>query len=267
VTKLTDETLVAYVDGTLEPSERQQVETLLESDPEARDRLEGFRITGRLLAELMQRHVPSPSPKRLLDGVLPEETKPGPAVYEHFKQQSAGFPERIGAQPFLIPVFAMVLIAGIGVGWFLSGNASKAGAEGNNLALFENDHMHPPTMLLDALEKIPSNVETTGAILSKNNAKRIKIRQTFRNNKSQYCREYETGDPVSIRKSGIACRQDDGQWLIHIQAFIAPINPVQTYIPAGGTRNTMDFMAKALMDGPPLAKNEEASAIANGWKR
>ncbi|MEJ2226863.1 MAG: hypothetical protein P8Y67_01260 [Alphaproteobacteria bacterium] len=270
MTKLTDEMLVAYVDGTLDPTEREHVETLLKEDSEARDRLEGFRITGRLLAELMDRHMPSPSPKRLLDRVLPEETKPGPAIYERYKQQSAGVAEKLGAHLYMVPLFAAVMIAGVGLGWFLNSNGVTEKPIRNNFVHIESNRMYASAKLQNALETLPSSDGTTAAIANNNpkdNSNHINIRMTFRNKEGHYCREYEVGDKETIRNSGVACRNGGGDWFVHVQALIAPAPSIHMYIPAGTSRNTMDIVALSLMEGAPLAKNEEVAAIADGWRK
>jgi hypothetical protein len=270
VIKLTDETLVAYVDGTLGPAERKRVETLLQDDPEARDRLEGFRITGHLLTELMDRHMLSPSPKRILDRVLPDETKPGPAVYERCKQQTAGITEKLETHLLFIPVILITLAAGFGIGWLLNNSSSAVPANGNDLVQIEENHIHAKALLQNALETLPSNADTTGAVASDNpqsDSGRIRVRLTFRNEARQYCRGYEIENAEPMRYSGIACRQDNGEWFISVQALIAPTYPVQTYVPAGASKNTMDIVALALMDGAPLTKSEEDAAIKDKWRR
>jgi surface antigen len=270
VTKLTDETLVAYVDGTLDPAERERVEALLQDNPEARDRLEGFRITGRLLTELMDRQMLSPSPKRILDRVLPDETKPGPAVYERCKQQTAGITEKIEAHLLFIPIILITLTAGFGIGWFLNSGGSVVPAAGTDLVKIEENHIRAKALLQDALETLPSNADTTGAVASdnrQNNSGQIKVRLTFRNEERQYCREYEIENAAPVRYSGIACRHDNGKWFIRVQALIAPAYPMQTYVPAGASKKPMDIVALSLMDGAPLTKSEEANAIKDKWPK
>jgi hypothetical protein len=270
VTKLTDEMLVAYVDGTLDPNEREHIETLLQNDPEARDRLESFRITGNLLIELMDRHMPPPSPKRLLDRILPEETRPGPAVYERYKQQTAGVTEKFEAHLLFIPIILITLTVGFGIGWFLNNSGYMASAGENDLVQVEKNQIRAKAILQDALETLPSNADTTGAVVADNqqsNLRNIRVRLTFRNEEQQYCRGYEIENAEPVRYSGIACRHDNGEWFVRVQALTAPAYPMQTYVPAGAAKNTMDIVALALMDGAPLTKSEEDAAIKEKWRR
>jgi anti-sigma factor RsiW len=262
--------LVAYVDGTLAPAEREHVETLLQNDPEACDRLESFRITGHILTELMDRHVPSPSPKRLLDRILPEETKPGPAVYERYKQQTAGVSERFEAHLLFIPIILITLTVGFGIGWFLSNSDSLTSAGWQDLVQVKENHIRARAMLQNALETLPSNANTTGAVASDNqlsNLRQIRIRLTFRNEERQYCRGYEIENAEPVHYSGIACRHDNGEWFIRAQTLTAPAYPMQTYVPAGASKSTLHVVAMSLMDGAPLTNSEEKFAINDKWRR
>ncbi len=268
MTKLTDEMLVAYVDGTLDAAERERMEELLQTDPEARDQLDSFRITGHLLTELLDRHGHSPSPKRILDRVLPQETKPGPAVYERYRQQTAGVSEKFETHLLFIPVVMITLAAGFGIGWFLNNSSSVMPAGVNDLVRVEETRIRAKAVLKNALETLPSNADTTAAVTPDNpqsHSGQIKIRLTFKNEEQQYCRGYEIENAAPMRYSGIACRYDNGEWFIRVQALIAPTYPTQNYVPAGASKNTMDIVALALMDGAPLTKNEEDAMLNNKW--
>src|SRR5215470_8608416 len=64
VTNLSDESLMAYADGQLQPAEMVRIERLLAADPALRARLKVFHTTGRNLASLFDGHLNAPLPPR-----------------------------------------------------------------------------------------------------------------------------------------------------------------------------------------------------------
>jgi anti-sigma factor RsiW len=114
VTNLSDETLMAYADGELQPIEMARVKRLLASDPELRVRLEMFRATGRGLASLFDGHINAPLPARLT-------LTPG-------RDWSKVFNLRLKRKRQYLPEFrlaaasAVILAAGIGIGWLMHGS-------------------------------------------------------------------------------------------------------------------------------------------------
>jgi anti-sigma factor RsiW len=47
--KRSDDRLVAYLDGELEPAEQREVDALLDSDPVLRDQLAGLALSAKLV--------------------------------------------------------------------------------------------------------------------------------------------------------------------------------------------------------------------------
>lgn len=91
MTKLTDETLIFYVDGALDPAERTRVETLLASDTEACARVHILRTVGRELAELMRRRVEVSVPPRPPGRIVPPQNGLAPAARGQRERRSAWF--------------------------------------------------------------------------------------------------------------------------------------------------------------------------------
>lgn len=265
MTKLTDEVLMFYVDGTLDPSEKENVETLLASDPDARDRLEGFRMTGRVLAELMHRYGPAQAPKRIVDRVLPgEDDRPGFVTHKEYEHGSVWPAERLGAlfQPAAIFALATALIAGIAAGWLTGGLGRGEAAVWSNLVRVEDRSIRAEAPLKMALESQPSG---NGVELGEGGA-RIKVELTFRNEAREYCREYKIEVMPATRYGGIACRDGNGEWSVLIQALLAPSGAPRAFVPAGSRGAPLDAAALAIMDGDPLGSNDEAAIIAKGWR-
>ncbi len=265
MTMLTDEVLMYYVDETLDPSERERVETLLASDPDARDRLEGFRITGRVLAELMHRHGAPSEPKRLVDRVLPrKETAPAVAVHQAPRRRSGWLVDRLGERFLPAAGFALAatLTLGTAAGWFARGPGDMKPAVWSDLVQVERSHIRARAPLRDALEKLPGGASAKLA----DGGGRVRVQLTFRNEKREYCREYEIKVPPAARYGGIACRNGGGEWSVLLQALLAPSHHAGAIVPAGSRAAPVDAAALALMDGDPLAAADEAAAIAKGWR-
>lgn len=265
MTKLTDEVLMFYVDGTLDPSEREQVETLLASDPDARDRLEGLRMTGRVLAELMHRYGPGQAPKRIVDRVLPrEDDKPGFVKHKKREHGLAWPAERLGAliHPTAVPALAIALILGIAAGWGTRGFGGRQATVWSDLVQVEDSRIRAEAPLKTALESLPSG---KGAEFGEGDT-RIKVDLTFRNEAREYCREYKIEVMPPTRYGGIACRDDSGEWSVLIQALLAPPGRPGAFVPAGSRGAPLDAAVVAIMDGDPLASADEAAVIAKGWR-
>jgi anti-sigma factor RsiW len=76
MTKLNDETLMQFADGSLDQLEREQVRGLVANTPSLHARLQVFRATGRRLAVLFDEHVNAPIPWRLRNAVTELGSKP-----------------------------------------------------------------------------------------------------------------------------------------------------------------------------------------------
>jgi hypothetical protein len=78
------------------------------------------------------------------------------------------------------------------------------------------------------------------------------------------CREFETGDAAA----GLACRGAQGDWTVVVMA-----TPLQTeaatdgYAPASGVfADALSAALDAMGAGPALGAQDEAAAIAGGWR-
>lgn len=276
--KLTDDILMFYADGTLDPAERARVEELLNNDPDARMRLEVFQATGRVLAELLRRHEETSVPKRLLDCVLPQETAPVTTSYERHENRFAPLKLWWGALRFppLIQVgaglaVAVALVAGTSAGWFTRGDRVQAAPQSvsiqiGDLLRIDNNRMFAIASLRGALETLQSGGGVKLSEAPPINAE-IRMQMTFRNEAREYCREYEVEGASPMYFGGIACRDDSGEWSVLVHAMISPSHPPRAIVPAGGRSTAMDAVAVSLMDGDPLAVSDEANVIAKSWKK
>jgi len=78
--KHSDEALVAYIDGELDPAERRHVEAWLDADPAVRDRLSALAQSADLVRSAYADIVNEPIPERLLAAARGESAVPGPSA-------------------------------------------------------------------------------------------------------------------------------------------------------------------------------------------
>ena len=64
--KRSDDRLVAYLDGELEPAEQREVDALLDSDPAARDQLAALALSAKLVRRAFDDVLHEPLPDRLI---------------------------------------------------------------------------------------------------------------------------------------------------------------------------------------------------------
>lgn len=263
MTRLTDETLMYYADGLLDPSERRWVEKLVAGDARLQARLEVFQSTGRELADLLEQADNEPAPARLRDFVSRLPVGPEP------RRGKAGLKERIFQTANFRPALAasVALVAGIGLGWLLRGEEAGHAMALGDLVRIENNRIVAREPLDHALDSSPSG-DRTAAALPDRQPFDLKVKMTFRNEAGRYCRAYEVAMTSSEHYEGVACRVD-GQWSVALQALTAPSRPASgQFAPAGGGKSSaMDAAIGALIEGDPLAGEDEAAAMRKGWEK
>ena len=71
--KRSDDRLVAYLDGELEPAEQREVDALLDSDPAARDRVAALALSAKLVRRAFDDVLHEPLPDRLIAAARGQE--------------------------------------------------------------------------------------------------------------------------------------------------------------------------------------------------
>jgi anti-sigma factor RsiW len=122
--KHNDDSLAAYLDGELEPTERHEVEAWLADDAEARDKLRGLAETAKLLRLAYDEVIHEPVPERLIAAARGEstaQTEAAGAQILPFRQQSPSRPAARRRWQVALPVAASLL------GCIIGGGASYYG--------------------------------------------------------------------------------------------------------------------------------------------
>jgi len=247
---ITDELLVAYVDGELDETQREMVSSVLASNPALRRRAEEMRLVRDLLTEAFP--------------LLPNASVPPPidAAANRLAEACArqASPRR-GASLFRVPrkyaVAAGIVLCVAVASTYLIWRAEFA--DDPVTALMRID---PDTPLYRLLESTPS-AEVIN-VPAENAAMRAVL--TFRAKDGRFCREFEilAGTKGS---TGLACRQQ-GHWHAEVLMSATAAPPSDNdYTPAGDSDEpAVADVVHRLIEGDPLGAQEEARILASGWE-
>lgn len=186
--KITDEMLIAYIQGDLSPGDRAIVEKAVAADPEVAERLRGHRVIGRL-----KRGALKAAPKR------PGQS-PAPVVSLAAARTKRAEPET-RARPKAPPLpaingrwaaIAVALVAGIAIGMF---------APRFEAGLITSD-MTAAGALKVVLDQRLAATQPADAP--------IRVGLAFRDPAGAWCRSF-----ASAALSGVACRQGNG-WKVRM---------------------------------------------------
>jgi hypothetical protein len=266
MTKLDEETLMAYVDGELDPRRAAEVEALLAEDAEARATMQILRNSAALVRGAFDPILREPVPARLLAAV----NAPALGKVSDIRLARRSALARIFPQTAWARAAAVALLVGAGAG-YLTARWPSGMLEPSALVATVDP------LLNEALETTPS-----GALFARQDrqgglGRDIMPLLTFRDADNRYCREFESTLRVAGRQQvnyGVACREG-GIWqpqALMAAPLIAPTlrgEPVDhsEYVPAmGGEVASFDTVIQQLMVGGPLKSEEEAKLIGQGWQ-
>lgn len=275
---VSDELLMAYVDGELDAAETRRVELRLAADPEARERLEVFERTGRAIGRTCDLAAFAAVPARLTDTVRLAEpatirSTPPPAIAATGTR--AGWItevlRRLLPEPQLPWRFALalsgVLVLGTGLGWLLA-TIPRASHQHDALVRSDGARLFANATLASVLGRNPSGTETRGVTPEADTV--VAPRMTFTNAARELCRHYRIDSGPGARADGVACREVDGRWRIEAQVALPAAAPDRQsgYAPAGGEDGTaIDAVIDRLIVGDPLDLRFEAELLAREWRR
>ena len=224
---ITDEMLMAYVDGELPESQRTAVDSAVAVDPALFEKLERHRRLRARMGGAFAGVLTETVPERLVDAAKPSNVVP--------------FPVRHRAVPAWAAMAACVavgLVAGLSVP-----RLTPAPTIGSDLRAHGQ--------LATALDKQLASAPVQSAA--------VRVGLTFRS-ADGYCRTFS-----EKTVAGLACHESGG-WRVRM-AVAQAVGPASDYRTAASeTPPQVLEAAQALMVGEPLDAKTEAAARKRGWK-
>jgi len=253
-----DDTLMAYADGELDPAERAAIETAMQADPAIAAAVARHRALRADVAAAFAGILDEPVPARL----QPRTRAPAPAsapapapvaslaaAREARQAQDAHATRRRWSWPEWGALAAM-LVVGVLAGKLAPGGAAPAIAGSGSQVVAQGE-------LAVALDR---QVGGGGHGGSGAGAGAVRIGVSFAARDGRYCRGFAMGS-----MAGLACRDGD-RWRIPV---LAEAEPEAT----GGYRQAGSALPPAVLDaidariaGKPLDAAGEAAAKARGWR-
>jgi surface antigen len=211
-----DKTLVAYVDGELDPREAWLVQVALEREPELRDKVRVMREASAVLRAAFD-----PIVREALPADLDELLNDPQPVSAIFRGRLPDFSSR-WAPTAIAATFALTI--GLGGGyWAGKINGASVGMPdpAREFAIATTDSAG---VLQAALEKKLSGSELTWTDERSLASVTVEPIRTYRNEDATFCREYrETFTRPSLNDRtvyGLACRGESGRW--DVQYYLVP---------------------------------------------
>jgi hypothetical protein len=249
---ISDEVLMAYIDGELSPAERAAVAAALERDPYLRERLASFSFTRGPMARVYDEALLAPMPARLLAiaGVG------RPAAQRKREPAREGWLWRIASAltlPMLSPAAAIPALAmAAAAGWLLQGAMRSDGVS------LDGGGVVAAAALQSVLDTTP-----TGQVARVGSGLSIRPELTFASVQSGWCRQYELILGEDMRAGGLACREQDA-WKVIVQTPATRAEAPGAIVPAGH-EDPLEAVRETLKAGDVLSPEQEQPLIRGHW--
>lgn len=259
---ISDEMLMAYVDGELDDSARTAVETYLASVPEGVERLRVFEETGRGLSSLFDQPMREPVPQRLLDVVN------APADVLAFDRSKRASQRPIAMTwPIALAASLTILAAGGSAYWLASQSGSNL-EDNLGVEVASSGERLASRQVASVLDTAASGT-TTAVMIDSQNA-RIKPVYTFATASRGFCRQFMITAQDATGYGSVACKSADGRWRIEAyEALDANRSTAAGKItPASGHAGpkSVEDAVDRLIDGDVLGLEAERAVSERGWQ-
>ncbi len=228
-----DDTLMAYADGELDPAERAAIEQAMRTDPAIAAAVERHRALRADVAAAFA---------GILDEPVPARLQPAPANVVSLEAVREKRTERRRWSWPEWGALAATLVVGVLAGKMIPGGGPAIAGNGNQVVARGE--------LASALDRQVGG-KTDGA---------VQVGVSFAARDNRYCRSFVMG-----ASAGLACREG-GQWKI-------PVLAEAEKEAAGGYRQAGSALPPAVLDaidariaGKPLDAAGEAAARERGWR-
>lgn len=238
--KITDETLSAFLDSELSPSEMEAVRERLATDPSLTDRLAELAAVDSELkshyGEIDDRPMPE-AVTRMLAKNNQETPKPT-------ESNVVPFPWWRRLREHSGKAIAAAVVAGLAMAQWLTMPS------GDNAVWSE---------VATILDSRPS-----GETYSVNGDIELTPRLTFRNQSGEWCRQFRF-ESQSNASEQIACRTNSGQWEQRVQVETGQPVAADGYQTASGG-SVLDHQLDRMMSTPPVGLEKEHELLELNWQ-
>lgn len=234
--KVTDEMLMAFVDGETDEATAAEIERILAADADLAARAEMFRASRKLVRDAFGGAHREPAPEALVEAVL-RAASDAPSQEER-NTNVTPFPRR-PAPRFALPLAACLAVAFAGAGYVVG----QLGSGGDPFA---------HAAVAEALGRTKSG--ETRSVTVAGHAAQLETLGAYRV-AGGICRSFSLSGSQA-RLSGVGCDRGDG-WSIDLT--VAQGGGDGLYAPASGAAlHSIDAYLDALEASPPLSPDEEA---------
>ncbi len=268
--RLSDEILVAYVDGELDADGSKNVEEALQNgDADVIARVEMFMQSRALVKEAFATLAKEPLPDALQARVLDMVKRHDEEAAEQSGQDEQGDKTPEGADavvpfktkepaqatgtsilpPWVMPVAATGAFLVIGLGGYIAGGGGQSSPK-SGLSVARLDQPG----ILEALKSVPSGK----SVLIGNQGDRFAAIASYRDTSNAFCREFEVDRSDSSSVVAVACVVGEA-WEIHFSVLAAQTG--EGYAPASSLE-ALDAYLVAVEASPPLSLEEEAIVLS-----
>lgn len=237
MSRFSDQIILAYVDGELDPKWVTELEAAMDADPALAERVarhaELRATAGQAFASVLR----EPAPERLLSAVgIERPAKPAKVVRPRF-----GAPRGFGLPQWA--AMAACLVVGVLVG-------------------------RAPMIEEGPVKSVAGGLEARGELVAALDGKLaadpgpIRVGLSFRDNAGAYCRTFQM-DAEAL--AGVACRNGEG-WDLRMTARFNAQAASDYRMAASATPPAVLAYVDSAMAGAPLDRGQEIAARKTGWR-
>jgi hypothetical protein len=237
--KIAEETLMAYVDGELDPAAAARVEAALADDPELAAAVAREHALRRRLQSAFGRIAEEPVPERLVAAARGETVRP---------QAAFGRPARRRGTWRYWGAMAAGILIGVLFARTLPDRGSHPWASGADGVLLASGEL--AKALNTQLASAPAADAAT-------------IGLSFKTDRGQYCRTFTTTRPRAL--AGLACRSSQG-WVVPTLLETQPASAEQMRTASSALPPALLEQVEARIAGEPLDATAERAARDAGWR-
>lgn len=255
---ISDETLMAYVDGELDQAAREEVELVLRADPQMQVRVARHRALLQQVQAAYAAELTEQVPEHLLAAAT-GAARPREAKVVSLNDARAAIEYSASSVPRYRPTWqiagaiAASIIVGTGLGYLMWGRTLSP------LALSAGGELVARGQLARSLSQ--------QVAAEQSRASAVQIGVSFLAKSGEYCRTFALSGAAS--PSGLACRHG-GEWQVQVLSQLPGADQADAteYRTAGSAMSAPILKAvEAEISGEPLDQAAESEARLRGWTR